>query len=121
MFTRRLALPPAPRESFFLWGPCQTGKTSLLRSTYPEARRVDLLETDTFARYASQPHLLCQELDADPQRFVVIDEIQKVPTLLVEVHWLIEDRGLAFGLCGSSARKVRHGRANLLGGPGDPL
>ena len=116
MFRRRLSLPSAPRESFFLWGPRQTGKTSLLRSTYPEARRVDLLETDTFSRYASQPHLLRQELDATPQGFVVIDEIQKVPALLDEVHWLIENRGVAFGLCGSSARKVRRGHANLLGG-----
>ena len=116
MFRRRLSLPSAPRESFFLWGPRQTGKTSLLRSTYPEARRVDLLETDTFSRYASQPHLLRQELDAAPQGFVVIDEIQKVPALLDEVHWLIENRGVAFGLCGSSARKVRRGHANLLGG-----
>ena len=116
MFTRRLTLATTPRESFFLWGPRQTGKTSLLRSTYPGARRVDLLETDTFSRYASQPHLLRQELEAEPHRFVVIDEIQKVPALLDEVHWLIENRGLVFGLCGSSARKVRRGHANLLGG-----
>lgn len=116
MSRRRLELPSAPLESFFVWGPRQTGKTSLLRSTYPEARRVDRLETDTFSRYASQPHLLRQEFDAAPQGFVVIDEIQKVPALLDEVHWLIENRGVAFGLCGSSARKVRRGHANLLGG-----
>ena len=116
MLSRRLILPPAPRHSFFLWGPRQTGKTSLLRSTYPTARRIDLLETDMFARYASQPHLLREELLANPEPFVVIDEIQEVPALLDEVHWLIENRGVVFGLCGSSARKLRRGHANLLGG-----
>jgi len=117
MFRRSLRLPSPPRESFFLWGPRQTGKTSLLRTTYPDVHRIDLLETDTFAKYASEPHRLREEIEARPDhRFVVIDEIQKVPALLDEVHWLIENRGVAFGLCGSSARKVRRGHANLLGG-----
>ena len=72
-----------------------------------------------FRRYATRPESLREELDAagpDPSRQVVIDEIQKVPALLDEVHWLIENRGLSFALCGSSARKVRGGGANLLGG-----
>ena len=70
-------------------------------------------------RYISRPEQLREELEAagpDPSRQVVIDEIQKVPALLDEVHWLIENRGLRFALCGSSARKVRRGAANLLGG-----
>ena len=116
MLSRRLALPEPAKTSFFLWGPRQAGKTSLLRSTYPGARRIDLLETDTFARYASEPHRLREELLATPEPFVVIDEIQKVPALLDEVHGLIEARGVVFGLCGSSARKLRRGHANLLGG-----
>ncbi len=116
MLSRRLELPAAPKSSFFLWGPRQAGKTSLLRSTYPAARWIDLLETDTFARYATQPHRLREELLAAPAPFVVIDEIQKAPALLDEVHWLIENRGVVFGLCGSSARKLRRGHANLLGG-----
>lgn len=117
MFRRQLALPASPEVSFFLWGPRQTGKTSLLRATYPGATWIDLLKTDEFARYAQRPALLREELLAQPGRpFVVIDEVQKVPALLDEVHWLIENRGARFVLCGSSARKVRRGAANLLGG-----
>ncbi len=117
MFTRALRLPKEPRESFFLWGPRQTGKTSLLRSTYPEAVYYDLLDTDLFLRFTERPALLREELLAvRGARLVLIDEIQKVPLLLDEVHGLIESRRLVFGLCGSSARKVRRGHANLLGG-----
>jgi len=119
MFRRCLDLPASGGETFFLWGPRQTGKSTLLRHTYPEGRWVDLLRADEFRRYASRPELLRQELaaeGADPARQIVIDEVQKVPALLDEVHWLIENRGLHFALCGSSARKVRRGAANLLGG-----
>ncbi len=117
MFTRALALPTRPATSFFLWGPRQTGKSSLLRATYPDAAWIDLLRSDDFARYATRPALLREEqLDARADRTVVIDEVQKVPALLDEVHWLIEHRGLCFALCGSSARRVKRGHANLLGG-----
>lgn len=117
MVSRALILPRRPAESFFLWGPRQTGKTSLLRATYPDAVWVDLLRTDEAIRYASRPALLREELLARRRgTVVVIDEVQKVPALLDEVHWLIENRGLVFALCGSSARKVRRGHANLLGG-----
>ena len=119
MFQRRLALPEPGTETFFLWGPRQAGKSTLLRQTYPDAVWVDLLKADEFRRYVSRPEQLREELEAagpDPSRQVVIDEIQKVPALLDEVHWLIENRGLRFALCGSSARKVRRGAANLLGG-----
>ena len=115
-------LPPPGAETFFLWGPRQAGKSTLLRRQYPDAVWVDLLKADDFRRYATRPERLRQELEAaglhgpDPNRQVVIDEIQKVPALLDEVHWLIEQRGMHFALCGSSARKVRHGAANLLGG-----
>jgi uncharacterized protein len=117
LFKRALVLPAKSKESFFLWGPRQVGKTTLLRDTYPDASRVDLLMSDEFIRYTQAPQLLREELIADPSvRFVIIDEVQKVPLLLDEVHWLIENRGMAFALCGSSARKVRRGHANLLGG-----
>jgi predicted AAA+ superfamily ATPase len=117
MFRRALPLPARPRDSFFLWGPRQTGKSTLLRATYPDAIWVDLLRTDELMRYAQRPALLREELEADASgRLVVLDEIQKVPGLLDEVHWLIENRGRVFALCGSSARKVRRSHANLLGG-----
>ncbi len=120
MLTKRLLKLPLPgTETFFLWGPRQAGKTTLLRQSYPDARWVDLLKSDEFRRYSVNPELLRQEIEADgpdPTRQVVIDEVQKVPALLDEVHWLMENRGLSFGLCGSSARKVRRGAANLLGG-----
>jgi predicted AAA+ superfamily ATPase len=119
MFTRALRLPPSGTESFFLWGPRQTGKTTLLRRAYPSAVWLDLLKADEFRRYVTRPELLRQELEAEstePGAQIVIDEIQKVPALLDEVHWLIENRGLRFALCGSSARKVKRGAANLLGG-----
>lgn len=111
-------MPKAPKGTFFLWGPRQTGKSTLLRMAYPDARRVDLLRTDELIRYVRRPALLREELEARPAPAgpTIIDEIQKVPALLDEVHWLIENRGLVFALCGSSARKVRRGHANLLGG-----
>jgi len=118
MFTRKLSLPAPGIETFFLWGPRQTGKTTLLRASYPDGYWVDLLKAEEFRRYVARPELLRQELEAEgfrPDQQVVIDEIQKVPALL-EVHWLIENRGLKFALCGSSARKVKRGAANLLGG-----
>jgi predicted AAA+ superfamily ATPase len=119
MFKRSLPLPAPGVETFFLWGPRQTGKTTLLRDAYGQGRWIDLLKAEEFRRYLARPELLRQELAADPPQRgeqVVIDEIQKVPALLDEVHWLLENRGLHFALCGSSARKVKRGAANLLGG-----
>ena len=119
MFQRQLTLPKAGRETFFLWGPRQTGKSTLLRRAYPDGRWIDLLRNREFRRYATRPDLLSQKFEAAqtaPARQIVIDGIEKVPALLDEVHWLIENRELHFALCGSSARKVRRGGANLLGG-----
>ena len=119
MYKRNLILPPPARETFFLWGPRQAGKSTLLRHHYHGGRWIDLLKSDEFRRYATRPERLRQELEAAPPEAaeqIVIDEVQKVPALLDEVHWLMENRGLHFALCGSSARKVRRGAANLLGG-----
>lgn len=117
MFRRIAPLPAAPRTSFFLWGPRQTGKSTLLRRLYPDAIWVDLLKTDAYVRYLERPALLREELEAaEPGRTVVVDEIQKVPGLLDEIHWLIENRRRVFAMSGSSARKVRRSQANLLGG-----
>lgn len=119
MVHRALVLPAPGQETFFLWGPRQVGKTTLLRETYPDAVWVDLLRADEFRRYVAHPERLREELLATadrPVRQVVIDEIQKVPALLDEVHWLHEHTPWRFALCGSSARKLRRGGVNLLGG-----
>ncbi len=119
MFERNLVLPEAGTESFFLWGPRQTGKSTLLRRTYPAARWIDLLKSEEFRRYVARPESLREEIQAagaDRKQQIVIDEIQKAPALLNEVHWLMEHYNLSFALCGSSARKVKRGAANLLGG-----
>lgn len=116
MYKRNLVLSEI-RESFFLWGPRQAGKSSLLRESLPDAFWVDLLRSDTFVKYQAEPHRLREELSRWPkEKWVVIDEVQKAPLLLDEVHWLIENRRLRFALCGSSARKLKRGHANLLGG-----
>lgn len=116
MFHRSIRLPPPGTESFFLWGPRQSGKTTLLRETYPGARWLDLLKSDELRRYLDRPELLREELRAEPAPHVVIDEVQKVPALLDEVHWLVENTRTSFAMCGSSARKLKRGAANLLGG-----
>ncbi len=108
-------------QSAFLWGARKTGKSSYLKATYPHSTYYDLLNTEEQLRLSKAPHLLRQEIlalvQANGTQFpVIIDEIQKVPSLLDEVHWLIENAGVAFILCGSSARKLKRGAANLLGG-----
>src|SRR5437870_3812013 len=103
------------RKSHFLFGPRQTGKTSLVRHTLEGVRSYDLLDSAVYLTLSREPHRLGQEIT--PQdRLVVIDEIQRLPALLNEVHRLIEERGVRFLLTGSSARKLRAGGVNLLGG-----
>lgn len=113
-----LDLPPA--QSAFLWGPRKTGKTTLLQARFPDSLRFDLLLTDEFINLSRNPAALRERIlaaDADTLRQpIIIDEVQKAPALLDEVHWLIENRGLSFILSGSSARKLKRGKANLLGG-----
>ncbi len=120
---RALKLPKKPDQSFFLWGPRKTGKSTLLKSTYQEAKFIDLLETDTYIKYLNEPWQLRKEIEYELEKGtlnkklpIVIDEVQRVPFLLDEVHLMIEKHRLFFVLCGSSARKVKRGRANLLGG-----
>jgi predicted AAA+ superfamily ATPase len=116
MIARKLRLPQAGSETFFLWGARQSGKSTLLHAAFPQAKWIDLLKADVFRRYVTHPEYLRQELEQSGETFVVVDEIQKVPALLDEVHWLHENRGVHFALCGSSARKLKRGHGNLLGG-----
>ncbi|MBK7782140.1 MAG: ATP-binding protein [Ardenticatenia bacterium] len=112
---RHLKIDLPPDRSAFLWGPRKVGKTYWLHQHFLTAddRVIDLLETDTFAEYAARPALLRERWDG---RRTVIDEVQKVPALLDEVHWLIAHRQASFLLTGSSARKLRREHANLLAG-----
>lgn len=103
------------RQSAFLWGPRKAGKSYWIRHHLRDAAVVDLLKTDVFADYAARPALL-RERFSEHRGLIVLDEIQKVPALLDEIHWLIENAGCSFLMTGSSARKLRRGHANLLGG-----
>jgi predicted AAA+ superfamily ATPase len=103
------------KKSHFLLGPRQTGKSFLIAHTLKGARLYDLLDTSLYLSLSQRPQRLAEEL-TPKDRIVVIDEIQRLPTLLNEVHRLIEQRGVRFLLTGSSARKLRQGGVNLLGG-----
>ncbi len=107
--------PLLEKKSHFLLGPRQTGKTTLIRSTLRGMRTYDLLDSSVFLMLSQNPERLEQELEPE-DRVVAIDEIQRLPHLLNEVHRLIESRGIRFLLTGSSARKLRRGGVNLLGG-----
>lgn len=119
-FPRILRLDLPPRQSAFLWGARKTGKSTFLRASFPDSISYDFLKTDLALAFAARPSLLREQLLARPPaeltRPIILDEVQKVPGVLDEVHWLIEYHGLRFVLCGSSARKLKRGRANLLGG-----
>ena len=103
------------KKSHFLFGPRQTGKTFLVRRALPRARVYDLLDSAVYLALSQRPGRLAEEL-APSDKLVVIDEVQRLPELLNEVHRLIEERGVRFLLTGSSARKLRRGGVNLLGG-----
>jgi predicted AAA+ superfamily ATPase len=119
-FQRRLSIALPDRQSAFLWGARKTGKSTFLRDAFPGSLYFDFLRTDLLIAFTTRPALLREQLLArSPAELalpVVLDEVQKVPALLDEVHGLIEGHGLRFVLCGSSARKLKRGRANLLGG-----
>jgi predicted AAA+ superfamily ATPase len=105
------------RHSCFLFGPRQTGKSWLISHTLRHATVYDLLDNDIYLRLSHNPKLIEQEAEASGfRKLIVIDEVQRLPELLNEVHRLIETRRLRFVLTGSSARKLRRGGVNLLGG-----
>lgn len=103
------------KKSHFLFGPRQTGKTFLIRRSLPNARIYDLLDSAVYLALSRRPSRMGEEI-AKHEKLVVIDEIQRLPVLLNEVHRLIEERRIRFLLTGSSARKLRGGGVNLLGG-----
>lgn len=111
----RLIIPPRDK-SFFLFGPRGTGKTSWVKSTFPDAVYIDLLEAGRFNELLADPQRLGSYIPPKHRGWVVLDEVQRVPDLLNEVHRQIEGRGRRFVLTGSSARKLRRGGSNLLAG-----
>ena len=108
------------KQSAFLWGPRKTGKTTYLKERYPGSIVYDFLNTDLFLEFSKRPALLREQLEAKEKSLlslpIILDEVQKVPKIMDEVHWLIENKEFRFILCGSSARKLKRGGANLLGG-----
>lgn len=113
---RALNMTISENNAFFLWGPRKIGKTTFLKTNFPEAKYYDLLDTDILFQLTSKPAVLRQEVQANKYKLVIVDEVQKIPLLLNEIHWCLENTRTKFILCGSSARKLKKSSANLLGG-----
>lgn len=117
MYKRKQIFRNSDKESFFLWGARQTGKSTLLKHLHPDSLWFDLLLSDVFERLLRKPSILRETVLANnPDKPVIIDEIQRIPALLNEVHWLIVNHNIQFILNGSSPRKILRSGTNLLGG-----
>lgn len=117
MFERKQLLLDSENESLFLWGARQTGKSTLLKKLYPDALWFDLLLADVYQRLVNNPAIIRETVLANPEKTtIIIDEIQRIPELLNEIHWLITHTKTQFIMSGSSARKILRSGANLLGG-----
>ena len=121
MYERYLTIDHEDNDSIFLFGARQTGKSTYLRTRFPGAMYIDLLNTNLSIRYRRKPGLLYDQLArSENTSLVIIDEIAEVPELLNEVHRLISEYGIRFILCGSSARKLKRRSYNTLGGRAYP-
>ena len=117
MYNRKQVFLGSEQESIFFWGARQTGKSTLLKTLFPNALWFDLLLSDEYERLSKKPELLREIILANRNvSLVIIDEIQRLPDLLNEVHWLISNHKVRFILSGSSPRKILRGGFNLLGG-----
>ncbi len=117
MYLRKQIFQGSGNESLFLWGARQTGKSTLLKSCFPNSLWFDLLLSDVFERLQRNPSQLREIVLANQSIGpVVIDEIQRIPELLNEIHWLIVNKNVRFVLSGSSPRKILRSGSNLLGG-----
>lgn len=116
MYTRLLTIDPKMPESVLLFGPRGTGKTHWLKRQFPDSLYFDLLHDETYTEFLANPSILENRIPTNFQEWVILDEIQKIPALLNEVHRLIESKGFRFILTGSSARSLRRKGTNLLAG-----
>lgn len=122
MYDRIIPIENKLDEAIFLFGARQTGKSTLLKERFADAIIFDLLNNDVQKRFRRNPELLREILSSTPENtLVIIDEIQKIPELLDEVHWLMTNKNLRFILCGSSARKLKRNSVNTLGGRAIPV
>ncbi|OGI12000.1 MAG: ATPase [Candidatus Margulisbacteria bacterium GWF2_35_9] len=116
MFKRALSLPLEEKSSLFLFGPRGTGKTSWLKTIKQQALYLDLLDFSVYEKLSASPDRLRTFIVSPNTQWVIIDEVQRVPELLQEVHRLIESQKIRFILTGSSARSLRKKGVNLLAG-----
>jgi predicted AAA+ superfamily ATPase len=117
MFKRKQIFKGLDKESAFLWGARQTGKSTLLKDLFPDAIYFDLLLANEYDRFLRNPSLITEILVSPGQTGpVIIDEIQRIPSLLNEIQWLIANRNIQFILSGSSPRNILRSGGNLLGG-----
>ncbi len=120
LYNRLLNIDLPEKQSAFLWGARKTGKSTFLKNTFPNSLCYDLLKEDLYFSLLKNPSLLRYEIQSQSLEIlkypVIIDEIQRIPALLNEIHWMIEHTPASFILCGSSARKLRRAGVNLLGG-----
>lgn len=116
MYSRLLKIDQGSKNSYFIFGPRGTGKTHWVQRAFTDAIYIDLLNSEVFRRLSSNPNHLDKMLPPNCEQWVIIDEIQKVPALLNEVHRLIENENIKFILTGSSARQLRKKGVNLLAG-----
>ena len=116
MYFRKQELIDSQNESLFLWGARQTGKSTLLKTLFPDALWFDLLLSDVYERLLRNPSLLRETIAAGQSKVMIIDEIQRIPELLNEVHWIITHLPVRVIMSGSSPRKIIRSNTNLLGG-----
>ena len=117
MYRRKQLFIGSEQESVFFWGARQTGKSTLLKQLFPKALWFDLLLSNEYERLSKKPELLRETILANLGTSpVIIDEIQRIPALLNEVHWLISNHNVRFIMSGSSPRRILRSDANLLGG-----